>query len=155
MRISRVRPDRRILIFGTMVLASVILVVLLSLGLPRISAAVPELNPEFVDFHRQNDTLTLPDPGAPGPYAVDYFTYGSGHDRRRPEYAAQVRFVTQSVDGSRIYRYWNGVRGWLKTQYWGFDAAHLPLQARVWMPRGGALSAGAHRTWQPSQGGII
>src|SRR6202044_1603663 len=25
---------------------------------------------------------------------------------------------------------------WLRTAYWGFDAAHMPLNGRVWMPEG-------------------
>jgi dienelactone hydrolase len=109
---------------------------LLAFGLLSAPPAFGELNPQPVDLHRRDHTLPLPDPGASGPYAVEYFTYGSGHDKRRLEYAVQVRFITHPVDGSRVYRYWSGLGGWLKTQYWGFDVAHLPLQARVWMPRG-------------------
>jgi hypothetical protein len=132
---------------------------LLALGLLSVFSSPGELNPALVDFHRQDATLALPDPGAPGPYPVVHFTYGSGHDKRRPEYGGQVRFVTQPVDGSRIYGYWTGLKGWLRTQYWGFDAAHMPLQARVWMPQASGsfplvlIVHGNHAMEEPSDAG--
>lgn len=80
--------------------------------------------------------LALPDPGAAGPYGVETFTYGSGHDRRRPEYAAAVRFRTQPVNASRLDRNWKGLAGWFRTAYWGFDPHRYPLNGRVWAPVG-------------------
>jgi len=78
----------------------------------------------------------LPDPGARGGYPVETFSYGSGADRRRPEYAKAVRFRTRPVDGSKLDRKWSGLQGRLRTLYWGFDAAAMPIQARVWAPKG-------------------
>src|SRR5215471_1818198 len=59
-----------------------------------------DLNPALKDFHLRGRTLALANPAMPGTYAVDAFTYGSGHDLRRPEYR-DVRFVTHAVDGHK------------------------------------------------------
>jgi dienelactone hydrolase len=93
-------------------------------------------NPALANYHLRGVTLSLPDPGKPGPFKVSTFTYGSGKDQRRPEFAKAVRFVSRSVDGSKLDTQWSGFPGWVRTRYWGFDAAHMPLQARVWMPEG-------------------
>jgi hypothetical protein len=102
---------------------------------------VSDPNPALINYHRVGRLLPMPDPGKPGPYAVTYFTYGSGKDRRRPEFAAAARFLSKSVDGSKLDKLWTGADGWLRTHYWGFDATALPLQGRVWMPQ--AASPGA------------
>ena len=102
---------------------------------------VPDPNPALTNYHLVSRSLPMPDPGKPGPHAVTYFTYGSGKDRRRPEFAAGARFLSKSVDGSRLDKLWAGPDGWLRTHYWGFDATALPLQGRVWMPQ--AASPGA------------
>ena len=104
---------------------------------------VPDPNPALSNYHPVGRTLALPDPGKPGPYAVTYFTYGSGKDRRRPEFAAGARYLSKSVDGSRLDRLWTGPDGWLRTHYWGFDATALPLQGRVWMPQAASPGSGA------------
>ncbi len=78
----------------------------------------------------------MEDPSKPGRYRVLRLTYGSGSDRHRPEYAAQVKIRTRTVDGSRLIERWSGRQGWARTRYWGFDAKKLPLQARVWYPEG-------------------
>jgi dienelactone hydrolase len=113
------------------------------LGTAAIVAAVyglakpaPDLNPALANFHLKGQTLALPNPGLPGPYKVTTFTYGSGKDLHRSEYAGGVRFVTRSVNGAKLDLLWSGPGGWLRTHYWGFDAAHMPLQGRVWMPSG-------------------
>ncbi|WP_394841236.1 hypothetical protein LZC95_29720 [Pendulispora brunnea] len=80
--------------------------------------------------------LDAPDPSRPGHFAVKTLAYGSGSDRRRPEFGPQVAeaFRTESVDGSKLIEQWSGAAGWARTRYWGFDAKHMPLQARVWYP---------------------
>ena len=82
--------------------------------------------------------LDAEDPSRPGPFAVKTLTYGSGSDQRRPEFGPQVApaFRTESVDGSKLIEQWDGPAGWARTRYWGFDAKHMPLQARVWYPDG-------------------
>lgn len=80
--------------------------------------------------------LALPDPSQPGEYKVRTLFYGSGDDRRRPEYGPKVNLRTKPVDGSRLIERWDGPAGWARTRYWGFDAKRLPIQGRVWYPDG-------------------
>lgn len=74
----------------------------------------------------------LPDPAQPGAYTVQTLIYGSGSDRHRPEYGAEVDIPTEPVNGRAF------VSGWtrLRTGFWGFDAGELPLNGRVWHPEG-------------------
>ena len=70
-----------------------------------------------------------------GPFDVDSLTYGSGTDRRRPEYRDGVAFRTLPVDGRPFL---TGLSGWkasAREVVWGFGAKALPLNARVWYPR--------------------
>jgi len=75
-------------------------------------------------------------PAAAGSYAVDYFTYGSGNDRCRPEYGDEVRFTTTTVDARRLLPEWKGRKKKWRERYWGFGVASFPLNGRVWRPRG-------------------
>ncbi|MBN2004838.1 MAG: MFS transporter [Anaerolineae bacterium] len=77
-------------------------------------------------------TLTAPDPSLPGDYTVNTLFYGSGEDRRRPEYGPEVAMTTPPVDGSPLLEGWSDLR----TKYWGFGPEALPLNARVWYPEG-------------------
>jgi dienelactone hydrolase len=99
-------------------------------------APQPDLNPALAHYYLNGRTLALPDPAKPGPYRVTSFTYGSGKDLYRPEFAKGVRFVTRTVDGTKLDKKWAGFGGFLRTRYWGFDAARMPIQARVWWPEG-------------------
>lgn len=71
------------------------------------------------------------DPAAPGPYAVDTLTYGSGTDRR-DAYGSAADIETAPVDASPIVTGWDGRR----TDLWGFDIEHLPVNGKVWYPQG-------------------
>jgi len=82
------------------------------------------------------DAIDRSNPGEPGSYEVATLTYGSGRDPHRPEFAEGAEIVTESVDGSAFLDGWEGRSGWARTQYWGFDQTLLPLQGRVWFPRG-------------------
>jgi Chlorophyllase len=95
-----------------------------------------ELNSALIAYHLRGNTLDLRDPGKPGPYKIKSFTYGSGVDRHRPEYAGGVAFRTNSVDGSKLDGKWTGLGGWVRTKYWGFGTDKFPVQGRVWMPVG-------------------
>lgn len=77
----------------------------------------------------------------PGPYRVEHFTYGSGDDKRRADYADDIRFQTQSVDASKMLESWSGWRGRMRTRAWGFGPEALPLNAQVWMPQQSDISA--------------
>lgn len=80
--------------------------------------------------------IQLTNPAEPGPYEVAYLTYGSGKDKQRPEFAEGVTIVTDSVDGSRLLDNWEGFSGKLRTRYWGVDEKSLPINGRVWYPKG-------------------
>jgi hypothetical protein len=108
-------------------------------GLAGLSAyallkPAPDLNPALAAYHLRGRTLDLRDPGKPGPYEIKSFTYGSGVDRRRPEYAGGVAFRTKPVDASKLDSKWTGLGGWIRSKYWGFGAENFPVQGRVWMP---------------------
>jgi Chlorophyllase enzyme len=80
--------------------------------------------------------LDLPDPSRPGERRVLRLFYGSGTDRRRPEYGEHVDLRTRPVDGARFLEGWSGLDGWTRTRYWGFDAHAMPLDGRVFYPEG-------------------
>ena len=80
--------------------------------------------------------ITAPDPSAPGSCAVLELAYGSGKDRRRPDYGDGTKLHTDPVDGSAFVQGWNGFEGWARRKYWGFDATTMPINAHVWYPAG-------------------
>ncbi len=108
----------------------------LAAGLYAIFSDKEPANPLLADYRLQDRTLALENPGLPGKHEVQTWSYGSGKDRHRPEFATAATLVARSVDGSRLIDNWDGLPGWLRTSYWGFDAQTLPLQARVWFPDG-------------------
>ena len=108
----------------------------LLLGLYAIFSGKDSANPLLDDYVLADRTLDLPNPGLPGTNTVLELTYGSGNDQRRSEFGAGADLISRSVDGSKLIDNWDGLSGWLRTSYWGFDASELPLQARVWYPEG-------------------
>lgn len=108
----------------------------LGLGLYAIFNEQEPANPLLTAYRQDDRTLSLENPGLPGKHQVQTWSYGSGKDRHRPEFAAAATLVARSVDGSGLIDNWDGLPGWLRTSYWGFDAKALPLQARVWSPEG-------------------
>ena len=90
--------------------------------------------PDSVTVGSDETTLmaSLSGPATRGPYTVATLTYGSGTDKRRPEFAESAEIVTESVDGSAFVSNWTGLR----TMIWGFDSSALPLNGRVWYPEG-------------------
>ncbi len=80
--------------------------------------------------------IQLPNPAEPGTYEVEYLTYGSGKDEHRPEFGNDATIITDSIDGSRLLDNWEGISGKLRTWYWGFDDEALPINGRVWYPKG-------------------
>lgn len=105
-------------------------------GLYAIFSDKESHNPLLDDYVLTDRTLDLPNPGLPGDHNVLTLTYASGTDEHRPEYGADATLISRSVDGSRLIDNWDGLSGWLRTSYWGFDVTELPLQARVWYPEG-------------------
>ena len=80
--------------------------------------------------------IDAPDPSEPGSFAVTELVYGSGTDRRRPEYGSAAQLITTPVDGSAFVQGWSGLEAWLRRKYWGFDATAMPINGRAWIPTG-------------------
>jgi hypothetical protein len=108
-------------------------VILIALGYGFFKAPA-DPNPALAGYHLKDHTLALPDPGKPGPYEVTAFTYGSGKDPHRPEYAEGARIVSHAVDATKLDKQWTGLSGWVRSLYWGFGPSAFPVQGRVWMP---------------------
>ncbi len=73
-------------------------------------------------------------PGTPGPYEVRRLYYGSGTDRRRPEYRDSVSLVTETVDASKLVSL--GATAKERNGYWGFTPKEFPINGRAWYPEG-------------------
>ncbi len=71
-------------------------------------------------------------PGSAGAYDSLYFTYGSGQDRFRSEYAADADLLAEPADASTVTDHWTAYRSW----FWQTEITELPLNGRVWMPKG-------------------
>ncbi len=110
---------------------------LLLLGLPLLSFTLIgsdneyEVQPTFAEGDPA-EPLQIEDPAEPGKYRFHYFTYGSGRDRHRDEFASGVDLLSDTVDASAYIENWP----WLREWFWGFDEKELPLNGRVWMPEG-------------------
>ncbi len=105
-------------------------------------------------------SLDVPNPAAPGPYEVATLFYGSGMDHHRAEYAGKVDVKTNSVDASALVAVpRRGLQAWARRTYWGFGPDRLPLNARVWYPRGDGpfplvlIVHGNHRMEESSERG--
>ena len=80
--------------------------------------------------------LDAPNPSQTGSYEIATLFYGSGTDRRRPEYGARADLKTEPVDASAFVTSPKGFKGWARKRYWGFEPNSVPLNARVWFPKG-------------------
>ncbi len=80
--------------------------------------------------------LTAADPSIRGSYAVETLFYGHGDDLRRKEYGHSVAIRTDAVNASPFFADFSGWKAALRKRYWGFGMDHLPLNGRVWYPRG-------------------
>ncbi|QKS71610.1 hypothetical protein FLK61_33535 [Paenalkalicoccus suaedae] len=90
---------------------------------------------ESTSSFQANDYITplaVGNPAEEGEYRVQSFTYGSGRDNHRDEFADEVQLLSRSIDASDYITTW---KDW-RTTFWGFDQTELPLNGRVWMPEG-------------------
>ena len=92
-------------------------------------AAAPPVDPAIA-------TLPAANPGLPGDYPVATLTYGSGDNRRRPEFAAEAALITPVVDGSAIFQGYSGLSDSYYRWFNGFGMDNLPLNGLVWYPEG-------------------
>lgn len=76
------------------------------------------------------ESFEAPNPSDNGQYAFLSYTYGSGMDKHRAEFASEADWITSPVDASEFLTGWRKPRTW----FWGFDSQRLPLNGRVWMP---------------------
>ncbi|MFN8717765.1 MAG: alpha/beta hydrolase family protein, partial [Gemmatimonadaceae bacterium] len=80
-------------------------------------------------------TITAPNPGLPGPFGVKRLYYGSGKDKRRPEFRDSITYRTATVNAAPYARTEPALARSRK-KYWGYDNTAFPLNARVWYPEG-------------------
>jgi len=80
--------------------------------------------------------LAVPNPANVGPNPVLTVFYGNGSDIRRPEYGKSVAIKTKTIDGSLFFKDFKGWKEKLRRRYWGFGLDKMPLNARVWYPKG-------------------
>lgn len=122
-------------------------------------SATPFTPPHLSAGKRPAEQILLPDPSIDGPYAFKEIFYGSGEDLHRLEYGKEVHVRTESVDGSDFIDNWQGITGWLRSLYWGFDSSALPLNGHVWLPEGKGpfplvmIVHGNHEMMTPSDSG--
>lgn len=79
--------------------------------------------------------ISAPNPGLPGTLHVKTMYYGSGTDKRRPEFKDSVTLKTPSVDGSAFVSI-TGDAAKAHDKDWGFTLKKMPLNGRVWYPDG-------------------
>lgn len=107
--------------------------ILLAAGFTSCTPAL-KLAPNDADRVLTRQVLDAPDPGRKGPYRVETLYYGSGTDRHRPEYRDSVAINTKPVDASKLVDLGRSAKS--RNRYWGFTPKEMPLNARVWYPRG-------------------
>ncbi|WP_419160945.1 alpha/beta hydrolase family protein [Candidatus Palauibacter sp.] len=73
-------------------------------------------------------------PALPGSYEVQRLYYGSGTDRRRPEYRDSISIVTETVDASKLVSLGESAKE--RNGYWGFTPKAFPINGRAWYPDG-------------------
>jgi dienelactone hydrolase len=76
------------------------------------------------------------DPGAPGAFEYDEFTYGSGTPQQQGRYAERSDVRSRTVDIGSVVEGFDGWQARLHGLYWGFPLSETPLNALVWQPRG-------------------
>jgi dienelactone hydrolase len=93
-----------------------------------------KLAPNDADVILARQLLDAPNPGTPGSFRVMTMYYGSGTDRRRPEFRDSVTLKTDPVDASKLVDL--GDQADSRNSYWGFEPKNFPINGRVWHPDG-------------------
>ena len=96
--------------------------------------AAIKLTPNDADVVLSRQLLDAPNPALPGSHPVRSLYYGSGTDRRRPEFRDSVTLTTDSVDASKLIGL--GDQASSHNRFWGFSPKNFPLNGRVWYPEG-------------------
>src|ERR1043166_3426281 len=95
-----------------------------------------KLAPDDSPTVRSHQLLTAPNPAEPGRLRVRTLFYGSGRDKRRPEFRDSVTLKTRPVDGSKLASGPTPALTRERKKYWGFGFDSLPVNGRVWYPEG-------------------
>jgi len=116
--------------------AAIVCIVIGVIGYTSIGIEVdPIINAAFTS-ERVVEHIPLESPAKEGTFKVKTLSYGSGKDKHRKHFGAEVDIKTDSVNGVAFLDNWKGISGWWRTRYWGFDSKSLPLNAQVWYPEG-------------------
>lgn len=78
----------------------------------------------------------LENPAATGSFEVKNFTYGSGTDAQREEFATGITYKTPTVNAKWLIPAWKDKKKKWRERYWGFGVENFPLNGRVYMPEG-------------------
>jgi len=97
-------------------------------------AGTLKLTPSDAATVLDHQTLQADHPGRPGPYEVRRLCYGSGTDRRRPEFRDSVTIRTEPVDASKLVDLGRSAKE--RNDWWGFTPKEFPINGRVWYPAG-------------------
>ena len=95
-----------------------------------------KIPPAFSDTTPTLLSRGIKSPAENGIYDVQKFTYGSGTDKKRKEYATDAKLKTPTVDASRLLPDWKDKKKKWRENYWGFGVKNFPLNGRVYMPEG-------------------
>lgn len=82
-----------------------------------------------------HQSISAPNPGERGSFAVKTMFYGSGTDKRRAEFRDSVTIKTRTVDASPFVSMEPAVAK-SREKDWGFGTSKFPINGRVWYPAG-------------------
>lgn len=120
--IGLIRIKQLRMLFYTVAVAGIVVEgVFLVINHEESEQAVQSVNPDLPE-----------NPGETGAYEVDFLAYGSGEDLHRDAFGHSVDEVVPEVDASDRVTKWPESR----EDFWGFGPKNLPLNGRVWMPKG-------------------
>lgn len=78
----------------------------------------------------------IDNPAAKGEYLVKKIYYGSGNDKNREEYSDRISMKTNPVFAYTFLENYKGMKGKLRSKFWGFDDRKMPLNGIAWYPKG-------------------
>jgi hypothetical protein len=123
------------IITGTCLLLAVSANAFLIFWLSNGGSTIHLVQPDAADG-KHYEIISAPDPSQPGSFEVRKLFYGSGTDKRRPEFGTSVDIKTEPVDASLLLPELKGFKARMRKWYWGFDATQFPVNGRVWFPNG-------------------
>ena len=123
-------PTRRVAVLERTVCAALSLMLTACIQPLQVASDVPDRS--------RVQPLSAADPSATGTHVVRILYYGSGTDRRRPEYRDSVALKTATVDATPFLPQFEKQKKWAKKRqsWWGFGPSSFPLNGRVWYPDG-------------------